>query len=263
MSDSPTARHPLAPNLLGIGCAKCGTTSLAKLLSAHPEISSPKKEFHFFDQGSVTPEGFADYVSKFSPARWRMDFTPSYIMDRNARFLIKEWLGTDLKFLVILRNPVHRAYSHYCHAVKNWLPGSKWVEEMGYPVETLSFSGAIEAEFARMVFDPHHSRHLSYFAKGLYYQQLTRWLELFPRENFHIMVLENVMKNPQKEIARLGAWLDVSLDPSQLQKTNSQSEGEVDPGIYSKLQSKYEAESLLLARYLDLDLSSWLEKPKH
>jgi hypothetical protein len=110
------------PNLLGLGCAKCGTTSLASILSAHPDISCPRKEMHFFDQGVVTRDSFQTYISQYKPTRWRLDFTPSYIMDRNARFLIREWLGTDLRFIVILRNPVLRAYSHYCHAKKTGSP---------------------------------------------------------------------------------------------------------------------------------------------
>lgn len=248
-----------APNLLGLGCAKCGTTSLAHILSAHPDISCPRKEMHFFDQGVVTRDTFQTYISQYKPTRWRLDFTPSYIMDRNARFLIREWLGTELRFIVILRNPVLRAYSHYCHARKNWLPGSKWVEEMGYTVENLSFSDAIEQEYERMVFDPYHSRHLSYFAKGLYSSQLGRWFELFDRNQFKILILENMALNPAKEIAKLEEFLAPPLDSTSLPNLNSPSDDGLSPEEYSWLWEKYEQQVEALDRDLGLDVSLWHE----
>ncbi len=60
-----------APNILGIGCAKCGTTSLAKLLSSHPEVSSPRKEMHFFDEVTVDEHSFAAYCAAFEQRRDR------------------------------------------------------------------------------------------------------------------------------------------------------------------------------------------------
>lgn len=245
------------PNLIGIGCAKAGTTSLAKLLASHPDIYSPKKEMHFFDQGSVSREGFQAYTAQFQPARWRMDFTPSYIMDRHARFLIKEWLGNDLRFIVMLRNPVKRAYSHYCHAIKNWLPGSHWVEKMGYPVEKLSFREAIEEELARMVFDPVHTRHLSYFSKGLYHSQLSRWFQMFDPDQFTVIVLENLASDPHREISRLESMLDVSLDGLELPKLNSQSDSGLSDEDYHWLWSRYEPEMEKLCRDFGIDITCW------
>ncbi|MCC5788782.1 MAG: sulfotransferase domain-containing protein [Opitutales bacterium] len=247
----------LRPNLIGIGCAKCGTTSLAKLLSSHPEIDSPKKEMHFFDQGSVTKDGFDAYLRQYQPKQWRMDFTPSYIMDRQARFLIKDWLGEDLRFIVVLRNPVKRAYSHYCHAINNWIPGSKWVDQMGYPVENLSFREAIEQELTRMVFDPWHSRHLSYFSKGLYHSQLSRWFELFSPSRFSILVLEKFSANPQSGIRQLESDLGISLDGYELPKLNAQSDQGLSMEDYQWLWSRYEPEIEKLSQDFGIDVSYW------
>ena len=250
---------PLRPNLLGIGCAKCGTTSLAKLLSSHPEIHAPKKEMHFFDQGSVTENAFETYLRQYQPKQWRMDFTPSYIMDRHARFLIKDWLGEDLRFVVMLRNPVKRAYSHYCHAIKNWLPGSNWVDNMGYPVERLGFRKAIEEELARMVFDPWHTRHLSYFSKGLYHTQLSRWFEIFNPSQFTILVLENLAADPHPGIRQLENALNISLDGNELPKLNSQSDQGLSKEDYQWLWSRYKPEVEKLSRDFGIDVSCWNE----
>jgi hypothetical protein len=243
--------------LIGIGCAKCGTTSLAKLLSSHPEVSNPRKEMHFFDEVTVDERSFAAYSAAFEPRRYRLDFTPSYIMDRKARFLIRDWLGTSLRFLVILRNPVRRAYSHYCHAKRNWLPGSDWVEKRGYPVEEFGFRQAIEAELGRMVFDPYHTRHLSYFSKGLYWQQLRRWFEIFPRDNFTLLVLEGLVSNPEQELEALQEELGFYLDPATLPKLNAQSEGDLDAETYEWLWQKYEEEIGCVREFLGVDVRAW------
>ena len=187
-----------------------------------------------------------------------MDFTPSYIMDRNARFLIKEWLGDDLRFLVMLRNPMERAYSHYCHAIRHWLPGSRWVDEMGYPVEKLSFRDAIEEEPARMVFDPVHARHLSYFAKGLYHSQLVRWFKLFDRSKFTIIVLENLVANPQPELEKLESALGVSFSGLELPNLNAQSDNQLSKDDYRWLWERYEPEVRKLSNDFGINVSSWI-----
>lgn len=67
----------LKPNLLGIGCAKCGKTSIAKLLNSHPEVSVARgKELHFFDEKQVNQLNFISYLTNFKPNRFRFEFTP-------------------------------------------------------------------------------------------------------------------------------------------------------------------------------------------
>ena len=125
---------------LGIGAAKSGTTTLASLISEHPEISFPRsgqKELHFFDEEPVNPETLQKYFDSFDTNRAIGEFTPSYMFDTKCRDLIYDTLGEDIKFVVILRNPVDRAYSHYCNAVKLW--GSPEYRKRGYPGESLSF----------------------------------------------------------------------------------------------------------------------------
>jgi hypothetical protein len=247
------------PNILGIGCAKCGTTSLAKLLSSHPEVSSPRKEMHYFDGVTVDERSFSVYCSAFQPRRYRIDFTPSYIMDRKARFLIRDWLGTDLHFVAILRNPVRRAYSHYCHAKRNWLPGSDWVEKRGYPVENLGFRQAIEAELGRMVFDPYHARHFSYFSKGLYWQQLGRWFDTFPRDRFVLLTLEGLACNPRAALTPLEEKLRLRLDTDLLQHLNAQSDNALDAETYRWLWERYEEEISSVRDLLRIDIQPWID----
>ena len=214
---------------------------------------------HFFDEVRVDGKSFADYCALYESRRYRLDFTPAYIMDRNSRFLIHEWLGTDLVFIVVLRNPVRRAYSHYCHAKRNWLPGSDWVEKRGYPVELLGFQEAIEAELSRIVFDPYHARHLSYFSKGLYWQQLRRWFEIFPRDRFILLTLEDLTENPSKALLPLEEKLGLGLNADLLPRLNAQSDNALDTETYRWLWQRYEEEITLVRDLLGIDIQPWID----
>src|SRR5207248_10393615 len=87
-----------------------------------------------------------------------------------------------VKLIVLLRNPVDRAYSQYYHAI-----------ELGH--ETLSFEEAIASEEertaqerAKLLRDEHYYshayKHRSYLTRGIYVEQLQAWMQLFPREQF-------------------------------------------------------------------------------
>mmetsp|Transcript_22802 Transcript_22802/g.31278 ORF Transcript_22802/g.31278 Transcript_22802/m.31278 type:complete len:208 (+) Transcript_22802:22-645(+) len=105
------------------GTQKSGSTVLAALLSTHNSISiSQKKEVHFFDKNSNYERGLKNYLKSFAPIKIGIhspDFhilngeaTPSYIASRNSCQRIKEDLPY-VRLIVLLRDPVNRAYSEY------------------------------------------------------------------------------------------------------------------------------------------------------
>lgn len=249
----------MGPNVIGIGCAKAGTTSVARALAQSDEVfMARRKELHFFDREKVGMMDFAGYICNFpSSKKIRIEFTPSYLMDKNARFHIKKYMPSDTKFIVSLRDPVYRAYSHYCHAVKNWTPESHWVKRRGYPIETLSFEDALENEFERLVFDPWHMRHLSYFSKGLYHAQLERWMALFDRAQVHIIVFENLIGDAAKELNKLGEFLGIDCGAMNLPVLNSQSEGGLRRSLYDSIRSRYSNDLDRLSADFSVDTSKW------
>lgn len=250
------------PTFLGIGAAKSGTTSLATLLSDHPEISFPttgRKELHYFDEVKVNTSSLQKYLANFSPNKAVGEFTPSYLFDPKCRDLIFNTLGSEIKFLVILRNPVDRAYSHYCHAVKNW--GDRKYRTLGYPVETLSFWEAIESEAERLRDTRYHIRHFSYYSKGLYVDQLEYYFERFSRDNFFIFLTEDLSDNPSSALTKIFSFLGVdesyTLPPLNL-RLNAQAEGSMDPRHRAELLVRYRPSIERLSKMLNRDLSHWL-----
>ena len=113
----------------------------------------------------------------------------------------------DVKLIVILRNPVDRAYSDYHHSIR-------------HENDTLSFEKAIELEEERCAEErervfkypdssspPVNYYAYSYLAKGLYADQLERWFKHYDRRQFLILATEDFRKNPQQILDQIFNFL--------------------------------------------------------
>ena len=171
-----------AANLFCLGCPKSGTTSLFKILCQHSQIHTPKFKEPFFFNNSNYQNGIDWYANTYyddiKNEKWVLDFTPSYLYSDEALFRINEYSkGKDLKFIVMLRNPVERAYSHYLHTLRDGL-------------EDLDFNDAIQAESQRLL---NYENNLlsqlkySYMYQSLYHKHLSKYFESFGRNNFFVI----------------------------------------------------------------------------
>lgn len=181
---------PRLPDFLGIGAQKSGTTWLDRVLRSHQGIHLPphKKEIHFFDQHY--PKGIGWYagqlgVGESTAVEVRVgEITPRYLFEPSAPSRIQEHLP-DCRFLVLLRNPADRAYSHYRHEVRT----------RGLKATFLEFSdGESEA-----------------FRRGLYSQQLVQFFDRFDRERFLVLIFEEAMANKSRALAELARFLTVPV----------------------------------------------------
>ncbi|MBA93783.1 MAG: hypothetical protein CMG47_01790 [Candidatus Marinimicrobia bacterium] len=175
------------PNFMCLGAAKSGTTTLYDILRQHSDIYIPSfKEPHFFD----IPENFANGLQWYKKTYFKKadkkiiaDFTPSYFFDKNAPKRIFDSLGCEIKFLVIVRNPVDRAYSHYLHSKRDCH-------------ETEEFAKSLQLEFIRLKQYLNQSDYLSYLRhsyihQGLYSNMLERYLKYFSLDNFLFISFED------------------------------------------------------------------------
>ena len=191
------------PNFFVLGAPKCGTTTLHALLTAHPHIFMTKeKEPRFFDDDTYYTRGLDRYLrDHFRGAagfKARGEATPSYLASgRKARDRIRRDLGKELRFVVILRDPVKRAWSHYLH-------------QRRYCVETESFERALELEPNRLSVG--RPAGITYFRDGLYAHQLRVWFEAFPREHFLVLLTEDLAERPNAVARQAFAFLEVDPD---------------------------------------------------
>ena len=194
------------PNFMCLGAAKSGTTTLYDILRQHPDVYIPSfKEPHFFDIPENYKNGIKWYEKNyFKSANTKVvaDFTPSYFFDKEAPKRIFESLGGKVKFVVILRNPVDRAYSHYLHSKRD-------------DHEDLGFNEALINERSRLKKYEKNGDYLSYLrqsyvSQSLYSDMLERYLEYFSLDNFLFIHFEDeFIKQREQTIENILNFLEI------------------------------------------------------
>lgn len=218
-----TAGDRPVPDYLIIGCKRGGTTSLFNYLVRHPgvmhlypQIRGTKSTDYFFKGGSHSDRW---YRSHFPSERYRRrlardlgyraisgEASPYYVWDPRIAGRVRS-LAPAVKSILLLREPVRRAWSHYQERVQN-------------NVEPLSFSAALDAEDARlagemerMLADPEYysAAHdfYSYRTRGDYAPQIRNWLEHFPREQLHIVYAEDLYRDTEGTFAGVCDFLGI------------------------------------------------------
>lgn len=208
------------PNFIIIGAQKCGTTSLYKYLTKHPQILPAKrKEVHFFDLNF--DKGMKWYYSHFPKTEVENTITgeasPYYIFHPHVPQRISQSLP-DIKLIVLLRNPIDRAVSHYYHNRQF----RKLREPLSFEQAIEQESSRIEPEINQIMADENYKslphRYYSYLSRGIYIEQLVRWMNCFPRKSFLILKSEELSENPGKIMKQVCDFLGVSSIPSKSQE---------------------------------------------
>lgn len=190
------------PNFFLLGAAKCGTTSVYQMLKKHPEIYMSKdKETHFFHNDRKYGLGVSYYLdtyfsgSESYPARG--EASPEYLATpADVAPRIRDTCATEtLKFVIILRDPVQRAYSHYRHQIRHC-------------VEKRSFAEALRLEEQRLIKNP--KRNVGYYSDGLYGKQMSHWLEYFAPEKFLVIRYEDLKIDWRGTLQRVCVHLGVN-----------------------------------------------------
>lgn len=218
-----TASSRVLPSFIIIGAQRCGTTSLYDYLCQHPQIiPSPVKELFYFDDYFGRPETwYRSFFPREGECRRLADrlghpvitgeASPSYFFHPYAPGRIARTLP-DVKLILVLRNPVERAYSHYNHIRR-------------LDREPLSFEEALAAEEGRIAEDCRRlaedegykadaRRDYSYVARGFYAEQLKHWLEFFPRERLLVVQSEEFYSDTPKVYGEILSYL--GLEPHTL-----------------------------------------------
>ncbi len=186
--------NPALPNFLIIGVEKGGTTWLHAQLKKHPEIFLPHtKEIHFFNKYSsnfiahdyynLGLDWYLEFFKEYEGQQAIGEVTPMYICDPEAPSRIKQTLP-DVKLIALLRNPVHRAYSHY------WMARHK-------DHTKLTFKEVIEQREPRFI------------ERGLYYKQLKTYYELFNADQIMVLFYDEVFKNPEYWLSQVCKFIGV------------------------------------------------------
>ncbi len=204
------------PNFLIIGAAKSGTSAMSGFLSQHPEAHIPFKEPNFFSGWNTRvrfsyselpdplPENYVqcgtldEYNALFSnagDAKAVGEASVSYLVDPQAALNIHTFLP-GMKLIVLLRQPVERAFSHFHYNRRRGREPEK------------DFSRVIALEKYRLAHG--WKPFLCPLYLGHYMAQLSPYIELFPREQFRFYLFEDWNDRPHAVWADLMDFLEIS-----------------------------------------------------
>ena len=225
------------PNFIIAGFPKCGTTSLHHYLDEHPEIYMPiQKELHFFTCNILSKlnKGPKDaivkkiqinnsekYLNFYKSVRNETaigDASPSYINYPSQFKKIKEYLN-DPKVIIILRDPIDRAYSNYLHLKREHR-------------ETLTFIESILKEDERKT--NKYSDFWYYKFNSTYYDKIIKAKETF--SNVLILTSEELSNNVDATLKNVYKFLEVD-DTFKLKRkfNNFNKGGHFKENIFTKI----------------------------
>tara|TARA_Y100001954_G_scaffold234097_1_gene288742 strand:- start:51 stop:956 length:906 start_codon:yes stop_codon:yes gene_type:complete len=197
------------PNFMCIGAAKCATTSLYNILKQHPQIGlSSFKEPHFFDNINNFKNGkewyLDSYYKNLNSYCALGEFTPTYLASKHAPQRILNFFGHKMKFIVILRNPVDRSYSHFLHTKRD-------------SHETLTFVQALENEDKRLEKTNDNQNFISflrysYIYQSKYYMHIKNYLKFFNMDQFHFVKFDDFVNDRKNTLNKILKFLDVSTN---------------------------------------------------
>ena len=202
------------PNLLIVGAAKSGTTSLHNYLKQHPDIfMSNHKEPHFLINNEIgvnrIPKGInnlQDYSNLFSNGaskKYRGESSAMYLQFPEIAIKnIDRYLDEDVKIIIMLRNPIERAFSGYQHVKRYNLD------------EDLDFEDALEISEQRYFTNNNITPASRYIHIGMYNEFVRKFKTKF-KTNVHIIIYKDFINNTNQELSRLFSFLgikDVQID---------------------------------------------------
>ncbi len=196
----------MLPNFFIVGAPKAGTTSLYHYLDAHPDVfMSPIKETNYFSYESAVKQdlyykergisNWNDYKKLFENSDGKKavgEASVSYLFYEAVPQLIKNKIH-DARIIILLRNPVERAYSHYQMDCK-----------LGY----------VNTSFEKIIFNKNRTPlenlfYQQFILLGLYYEQVKRYMDVFGTEKVLVILFDDFKNTTEKEINRLYRFLEI------------------------------------------------------
>jgi hypothetical protein len=234
------------------GTQKGGTTALRHLLRLHPDIEMPKNEVHFFDNDKLFKNiemNYEYYHRNFNSKNkfkcWG-ETTPIYMYWKQCPKRIHNY-NPNVKIIVVLRNPVERAYSH-------------WNMEFSRQSEALDFESAICSEKQRLGSNQHRVH--SYIDRGYYSRQLIRLQKYFDKSKILILNSTDLSLNTASTINKITEFLGIMK-----LKLFNKSDKTFHKGVYQAAMSNetrrglvkiFEEDLRLLEPLIDFSIEDWM-----
>lgn len=264
------------PTFIIIGVQKAGTSSLYKYLIQHPLIIAPKqKELHYFDsENSIKTNKYIElFPRNYFKKRISFEATPRYIYNPGTAKKIHEF-NPKIKLIVLLRNPVNRAYSAWnmykqmaldpklvAHFKSNEEQSStdksySWFFKNKFP----SFNEIVTAELNSNEFD--NLIEPSIVRRGYYEDQIKEYFKYFNKSQFLFVDFNDLKENTLSVLNSVSSFLNISNFDNiklNLEIENKRTYNEkINPDLYNLLLKHYQEKNHGLQELIDLKID-WIK----
>ena len=199
------------PNAIIIGSAKCGTGTLLEFISAHPDVRvAPREELQYFDiYYHLGIEWYRNQMPYSTRSQMTLEKTADYFKNEQVPERVHK-LNPNMKLIVVVRDPVIRAVSHYIH-----MKTEVWSQIVN---DTKHSNKSDSNMFAEMIFtfDDNNNNtmrkidsNMATVFQGLYYRHVQNWLEYFPLKQILFLNGERLRFEPSIEIEKLQLFLNL------------------------------------------------------
>lgn len=216
------------PNLIIPGAQKSGTSTLVHSLCNHSQIYLPEDPVpNWFVESNVPSE---DFYAPYSGPQAR---STQYRLLKKTHFMwypevpekLFRTIGSSLKFIILLRDPVERALSAYWHYVERLdeqrslnevflfdaTQKKEVIREETRKIERAIESGKLSVERVESKQDQ-SKKPFQYVKNSFYSSQIDRFLSVFDRDDFLLVPLERFVGKPEEFLKKLGRFLDLDSE---------------------------------------------------
>lgn len=209
-------RYPLnflrkKPSFFIIGTQKAGTSSVLSYLVQHPSVIPPIiKELHYFNMNYCRGAQYFHSLFRINVSARAItgEATPDYI-DFPLTPLRLQRYSQDLKLIVVLRDPVQRAFSHFSF-VQSY---DKYESSISFEKGLLLENDRLRQAFSQLENDPAASAraisNYGYVYKGEYVTHIKKWLDYFDRSKILILCFSELKNNPQEIMRKVCIHLEI------------------------------------------------------
>jgi len=196
------------PEFLIVGAQKAGTTFLYNCLKQHPDIlPASTKEIHYFSQHFN--KGLDWYLQHFperESGKISGEASPFYLFHPHSAQRIASELP-EIKIIILLRNPVQRAISHYHQQARRHHEKLSMME--AFQTENKRIGSAWNNLVAGKQLSGMKIQQCSYLKRGEYLEQVQRYENYFPAKQLCIIESNDFFDHPQKTLPRVFEFLGV------------------------------------------------------
>jgi hypothetical protein len=210
-----TKAEEIWPNFFIVGAQKAGTTSLYFYLKDIPQVyMSPLKEPFYFAPHAVHNSASdiirdkKEYLRLFEKANGHIaigEASPIYLWDPDAPKLIHQTVP-HARIIMILRDPIERAYSIY-------------LEKVRYSGVKSSFYDELMRDYKSQ--EKLYGRSELYVEFGMYYEQVKRYFDIFGREQVKVIIFEDFVQHPEQTVNEVLAFLGVEYTVTEIKEQHN------------------------------------------